>query len=347
MKPIVDLNELTTIIANEIREKGLNEIIPLENIRKKVTEKISLIEQPEQLEELENLSVKNSSPNLFPYVDDLAGTTGTTLPPETVKAPSVGFESGEEPTPLERTPEIGYVPELPLTLQNVPPGKIIVFDINELSIGGENLSNKPFALLDDPDIKKSMQDMWIENGKQKADVYLADFKKAGEIEFDYVRGTAKFIEQRYDTKQEEVNTYHENPYSEKVTPQIARDETIKKQIETSVDIEKIVHDIVSNILKDYFSKNNNQPIESDINIPNNEIEPITESSISLASLTEINSIYKKIDTPEEIKKAIIGKESKAKKITENKEVKGWEYNNQEFYLPTDPISIRKCYIKKS
>jgi len=349
MKTTINLDELTTVIANEIREKGLNEIISLENVRKRVVEKIKLLEQPEKLEELENLAVKNANPIVFPDKEDIEGTIGTKLPPEVPEITTVGKENGAEPIGPEYEPKTGYIPELPEIIRNQTPGKIIVYDINELSLGGENLSNKPFPLFDDPDIKKSMHEMWLEDGKQKADVYLANFEKAGELEFDYVNGTAKFVEKRCDTEPEEVDTYQENPYTKKATPQITTDETIKKQIETAVDLEQIVKNAVSDILKDYFSKKSTDAVEleTDISVSDDDtIEPVKETSPTLASLTEINSIYEKVDTPTEVKKAIIGKESKAKKLKENKEVKGWEYDGEKYYLPLEPISINKCYTKK-
>ena len=49
-------------------------------------------------------------------------------------------------------------------------------------------------LMDDPDVKKSMHDLWIQEGKTKAKVFVAKFEEMGEIDFNYADGTSKFTE---------------------------------------------------------------------------------------------------------------------------------------------------------
>ena len=50
----------------------------------------------------------------------------------------------------------------------------------------------PYHLCDNPDEKMSMEDMWLQKGKIRAEVYQVEFKKIGEMVFRPNDGICKF-----------------------------------------------------------------------------------------------------------------------------------------------------------
>lgn len=85
-----------------------------------------------------------------------------------------------------------YEPKLPEFIEKAEPEKIFIFKENELSVGGETLRTMPYHLCDNPDEKMSMEDMWLQKGKIRAEVYQVEFKKIGEIVFRPNDGICKF-----------------------------------------------------------------------------------------------------------------------------------------------------------
>jgi len=85
-----------------------------------------------------------------------------------------------------------YEPKLPDFIEKAEPEKIFIFKENELSVGGETLRTMPYHLCDNPDEKMSMEDMWLQKGKIRAEVYQVEFKKIGEMVFRPNDGICKF-----------------------------------------------------------------------------------------------------------------------------------------------------------
>ena len=92
----------------------------------------------------------------------------------------------------QKAQELAYKPELPSFIQKAEPEKIFVFNTNELSLGSESLMRQPYHLVDNPNEQKSLHDLWLEQGKTKAEVYQVEFKKIGDMEFRPLDGICKF-----------------------------------------------------------------------------------------------------------------------------------------------------------
>lgn len=357
MKQKLTQNEINALIAKEIREKGLNEVIKLETIRERVYKKIKEMNQgKEKINELENPAPVGSGV-AFPRDNEEQSMQAPQIVQSVDKG--VGMTPGSQPTEVPFAPRVA-TQEIPDFLKNVEPGKIIVFSYNELSEGGENLTNKPFRTLANPEEKKSMNQMWSEEGKTRAEVYLTKFEKVGDLEYDYKNGITQFIENTEQPLIDANGVYKENPY--KVEPNPVIEKTVDDYVRQNVDIDKKVNDVITNIVKNYFLTNSERAVNdtqqtppSDPNTlqPNGTISDETkkmmgiQENVMLNDLVSVTSDFKKVDTPQEIVEALNGKTSGAELIYENEEVRKFSVNKKEYYLPKNAISIRKCYIKDS
>lgn len=245
-----------------------------------------------------------------------------------------------------------HTPELPYFLDKIEPGKVIIFSQNELSESGENLSLKPIRTFADPDQKKSMRELWLEQGQKKADVYLAKLEKIGEMNYDVANGTTVFTEKRFDPDFEAQAKYKENPY---MGNNIVDDSQIVRQIASSVDLQKTVEDMVIKMIQKQAMQNTAMPVpgKSIDNIPLRSDDPYVSNrptvmnSISESFDLKIRTIadtYQKIDTPKALKEAI-EKGDKTFLSKENDEVQEWAFEDKKYYTPVNKISTRKCYIK--
>lgn len=346
---MINQEEINAMLANEIRNLGLNDALKLDKVKERVMEKIK--QMSGQVNEMENPAVAQS-PTEFPEDEEQFQT-----PPVQQNFPTqnIGMEAGAQPLDVPTQPKTAIVPEIPDFLKDVEPGKIFVYDFNELSVGGENLSNKPFKTLDDPDITKSMQQMWSENGTTKVDVFQTKFEKIGEIVFDYRSGMSQFIERSAEPDFQAQQQYKENPYAS--DPQ----KEIEFYVKNNVDVDQKINDVITNIVKDYFLTNSEraqipvqqiqpeQPIQNTqqnvpgtSNLPGN-IYPISEGTIS--TVKEMVSKFKKVDSPKELIESIQGKSKSAILIGDNGQVKIYKLNEQKYFLPSDTMSIRKCYVE--
>lgn len=263
----INIEELKVMIANEIKNEGLNEVLDSTAIDKIV--KDILYKQ-----NMDN--ARNAIPEIIPEQ--------TEAPPMAAPSNTMPKETGDVEVPTNKyyTPSIdadnfgtgitnsttqidqstsgnipAYTPELPSFLNKIEPAKVIVFDMNELSHGGENLTNAPLRTFENPDVKKSMNDFWVNEGKKKAEVYMAKFEKIGEIEFNYVNGTSQFIEKRFEPDFEAQAKYKENPYGAPSLPQTTGVDSsnIMAQISTAVDLEAVVKNIVMDLIKKGITNN--------------------------------------------------------------------------------------------
>lgn len=92
----------------------------------------------------------------------------------------------------EKEQELAYKPELPSFIQKAEPEKIFIFNTNELSLGSESLMRQPYHLVNNPTEQKSLHDLWLEQGKTRAEVYQVEFKRIGDMEFRPLEGICKF-----------------------------------------------------------------------------------------------------------------------------------------------------------
>lgn len=338
----INQDELNTMLATEIRKCGLNNAIKLDIVKEKVMKKIK--EMQGNITEMEN-PVVAKGPNTFPNPEEDEEKFNTALVPSKEETPEIGMEAGSQPLNIPIEPKTAIIPQIPDFLKDVEPGKIFVYDFNELSVGGENLSNKPFKTMEDPEICKSMQQMWSEKGITKSEVYQTKFEKIGDIIFDYKSGMSQFIERSAEPDINIQQQYNLNPYTAQP------DKAIENFVKQNVDIDKRVDDIITNIVKNYFLTNSERAINdpTNINKPTPPIpmsmppqSPIQEQIITMKDLT---TNYQKIETPVELIETISGKAKTAKLVYEGKEVKKWLLGNKEYCFPTDPMSIRMCYTK--
>ena len=341
MEQIINQDELNALLAAEIRKVGLNDTLKLDMVREKVLKKLE--EMQGGINEMEN-PVVSKGPNTFPNPEEDEEQFKTAPQISTEQPPAVGIEPGSQyplNTPVE--PKMAIIPEIPDFLKEVEPGKIFVYDFNELSVGGENLSNKPFKTLGDPDVSKSMQQMWSEKGITKAEVYQTKFEKAGEIVFDYKSGQSQFIERSAEPDFDIQQQYKSNPYAAQP------EKEVENYIKQNIDIDQKINDVISNIVKTYFLTNS----ERAVNDPNtNTFAQTPQISYAQAQMAEgelkmkdIVNECEKIDTPQELVETILGKSKKAKLVFEGVEVKKWILGDKEYYTPSNPMSIRMCYSK--
>jgi len=372
----MNIEELKTLIANEIKNEGLNGVLP-EDAIDRIKEKIMAKKQrdaahdiPEVVSELDVPALQlNTGDRKFPDDRAMAPSPEQQVNMSGETGPAVHVDAGAAPTETMSEPKMGYTPELPDMLKKADPAELIVFQYNDIGESGENLSYKPMRTMDDPDVKKSMQDLWVEQGKTRANVYVAKFEKIGEIEFDYTDGTSQFHDTSSTPDHVGGTEYKDNPYEAPSLPQID-DQTqgeLETYIKSSVDLEKVVHDIVMGIVKDSLLTNtekavNDETIEvsEDIvdygeNRENNgynvaqSVKPMEEStepadfSLSMKEIAEGNK-YQKITLPEGLNEAIKSGD-KTLLAKENDTMQQWEFEDKTYYTPINRLSKTKGYVK--
>lgn len=361
----MNIDELKAMIANEIKSIGLHSVLgsdAVENIKNKV---MKVYKHEKAVNEMPEIIPEANFPTAA-EIDGEAPVINTSMidvstPPVSAPVVNTNVDSGTS----GNIP--AYTPELPEFMNNIEPGKVIIFSQNELSEGGENLSNKPLRTFSNPDEKKSMHDLWMENGKRKAEVYMVNLEKIGDLEFNYANGTTQFVEKRFDPNFELQAKYKENPYmadnAGPATPGILDmngQPNIMNQIATSVDLEKVVSELVLKILRDQLMTNNTKAVNDipssqvpergmgAIN-PNDPNRPTDNGGRYIAEKFELKMVnliddFNKVDTPEKLKEAI-EKNDKNFLINENEEVQEWQIEGNSYFVPVNKISTRKCYIK--
>lgn len=347
---MVNQDEINALLAAEIRKVGLNDAIKLDIVKDKVMKKI---QEMQGMNEMENPAVAQG-PTTFPNPEEdeeQFKIAPDVVPPTEV--PNVGMEAGTQPLNVAIEPKMAIIPEVPDFLKEVEPGKIFVYDFNELSVGGENLSNKPFKTMEDPNVNKSMQQMWSEKGITKAEVYQTKFEKIGDIIFDYKSGMSQFIERSAEPDINIQQQYKQNPYA--ANPE----KELEIYLKQNVDIDQKVNDVIANIVKDYFLTNSERAVNTadsnqfqaqgpytNVNDgTNSHAEGINTFREGEVSMKDLVRNFQKVDTPSELLETIRGKSKSAKLVHEGKEVKKWVLGDKEYYLPADAMSLRMCYVK--
>jgi len=362
----MNMQELKAMIGDQVSQMNLNGVLDdaaIEQIKLKVmsayNHEKAINEIPEMIPEavMSNLAEDPSEePIMGPEEGESIETVNTTF--DGTQTPGQNVDQGTS----GNIPE--YTPELPSFLDKVQPGKVIIFSQNELSESGENLSLKPIRTFADPDVKKSMRELWLDNGQKKAEVFLAKLEKIGEMEYDFSNGTTVFAEKRFDPDFEAQAKYKENPYAVQnamngVTS--TDDSRIVRQIASSVDLQKTVEDIVMRMLQKQIAQDN--PISSGKPYTTNLIGTLDTSNLSFEggntisanvpivvkenfdlNMRTIVDDFQKIDTPKKLKEAL-DKNDKTLLVRENSEVQEWLIEGNTYYTPVNKISTRKCYTK--
>jgi hypothetical protein len=372
MSKQINIEELKALIANGIRQENLHEALP-EDAVERIKDKILALKKREAAKEIPGVVSELDTP-AFPNVGDDAVFPDESQiiasPDQPVNSTgdteSFFVDPGSAATEEPSVPTMGYTPELPEMLKKAEPSELFVFQYNDIGESGENLSFKPMRLMDDPDVKKSMNDLWIEQGKTRAKVYVAKFEEIGEINFNYANGTSSFTEKSAVPDYAGGPGYKENPYAAPSMPQI--DEPTKNELETyiksSVDLEKVVHDIVMDIVKDSLLTNTERAVNEDIDSPEGErggygtredqlVKPMEESvehgdeeiefNITMVEIVEGNN-FQKVELPKELNEKI-NSGDKSMLIRENNEIQEWKCGDEIYYTPIERISKTRGYIK--
>lgn len=379
----LNTEELKVLIANQMKNENLHDSLP-EDAIERIKEKILARDRvdsaksiPSIVSETDTLSLpSDNDEKKFPDEREIAAA------PQQMDISGDTAVDGVEiitpgAAPIEKPfePVVAYTPELPDMLKEASPGEVFVFDYNEVGQSGENLSFKPMRLMDDPDAKKSMNDLWIQEGKTKAIIYVAKFEKMGEIDFNYSDGTSKLTETAALPDYAGGNQFKENPYIPEALPQI--DEPTKNELETyiksSVDLEKVVHEIVIDIMKNSLLTNT-EKIEEEIAAPVDRpgygidpaqaLRPMEENfELSMDSLIESDD-FEKVTLPKKLNEAILANDGSLTQILvkntdgtvkykdvdnmlvrENESIQEWKFEDVLYYTPTNRLSKTKGYIK--
>lgn len=289
----ISMDELKAMISTEIRQKNLNNEFgdnEIEKIQEKVRQQFG--QNPVEINEVEEEQQIISEPM------------------ETV-APAVEPEISTQ-----------FQAELPEFLYKVEPAKLIIFDENELSQGGENMSNTQYRMMDDPDQKTTMRSLWLKDGKLKSEIFIARFEKIGEISYNHMDGTSSFS--NLNKLEQKSESPYGNPYKEVSLP--------KDQF----DIESMIDQRIQNALLKYVGTQ-----EPKTNIP--YFEGDIYEGLDMNKIVSGDE-FEKINTPSELLEHLSGKNKNV--ITEEgKDFVVYKINGSSFIMPKNPLSTKKCYTK--
>lgn len=370
----MNIEELKTLIANSIREENLQGSLPedaVERIKERILNKRDEKDSnkiPEIVSELDIPVVQNNTEDrLFPDEEEAAQAYPSADATHEVAVVEPGAYQSEQPS----EPKMGFTPEIPEPLKKAAPAELFVFQYNDIGESGENLSYKPMRLMDDPDVKKSMHDLWLDEAKTRAKVFVAKFEEIGEIEYNYADGTSKFVEKSSTPDYEGGPSYKENPYAAESLPQIDEptQDNLETYIKSSVDLEKVVHDIVMKVIKDSLLTNSERAVNEDIydsgeNKENNgysvaqAVKPMEESTESDDQITFTNEGHKldvetlvksenfeRVTLPKKLNESINSGDRSMLK-SEGNGVQLWEFEGSYYYTQEGRISKDKGYIQK-
>lgn len=259
-------DQLGVIISSQIRENGLNDVFDasvVENIKAKLkAEYKRLRSMPDEalLPEADGNVTNPVAGNAFPY--DIQADEDHGEVPAVEIQPRPALEVGAQPTDVAYEPKV-YTPELPDMLKHVKPAQLVVMELNDVAEGGESLASKPLRMMDNIDVKKSMMDLWKEEGSTKADVYVIKYEKAGELTFDYTNGTSVFIPVHSDPITLDSDGHKENPYAEENPNGPNKfnepsNEEIENYVKTSVNVEDIVKKVAMELMAKAYQEQNNE-----------------------------------------------------------------------------------------
>lgn len=284
----ITAEELDKLIRKNIQSKGLSGDISEEKIAE-IKKKIK--EQAEKTHENFSLNEVDEEPETVVDISEVPQETPGAIPSAVEKSTQENVESVElakkegeleekekqvsekevqlnnkEEELQQKQEELSYKPQLPAILEGIGVENMFVFSENELSLGAEALKDAKLRLCSEPDIKKSMHDIWLENGKTKSEVYLVNFEKIGEMTFDPFQGTANF-EAKKDTIEseqlpaEDITAMEKAMESQNPTePMIDAVEPIKDVVMQpssnmgldTVNVEAVLEKKIEEILKNYF-----------------------------------------------------------------------------------------------
>lgn len=377
----INIEELKVMIANQIRNENLNEVLDSTNIEEIARNILNKHKNREAANLIPDVIPENTeAPAMATSLVSMPKPEGEEANPEaryfTPSNHLDSFGTGTTTTPAQIDQSTSgnipaYEPTLPSFMDKIEPAKIIVFDMNELSEGGENLSHKPLRTFENPDVKKSMSELWVDEGKRKADVYIVKLEKIGCLDFNYGNGTTRFEEKRFEPDFAVQASYKENPYAaDNAMKSVESQSNIMNQISTAVDLEGVVKNIVMDLIKKgittdlpqesygYDKSQAVKPMEE--SVPGyaargifksggdiEELNAVADSfDLNMAKLVDDNGSFMKAELPDSLKEHI-GSGNREFLKNENQEVEEWHFDGTSYYLPKNRISRNKGYILKT
>jgi hypothetical protein len=376
----LNIDELKAMIANQIKNENLNEVLDSVNIEEIARNILGKHKRDNAVNAIPDMIPENTeAPAMATSAVSMPKPEDDVVPAARYFNPSNGLEdfgtgTTNSPNQVDQSTSgniPSYEPALPSFMDKIDPAKIIVFDMNELSQGGENLSHKPLRTFENPDVKKSMNDLWIDEGKRKADVYMVKLEKIGCLDFNYSNGTTRFDEKRFDPDFAVQATYRENPYAANdAMKSVEAQSNVMNQISTAVDLEGVVKNIVMDLIKKgittdlpqesygYDKSQAVKPMEE--SVPGyaaramfnsggdiEELNAVADSfDLNMAKLVDDNGSFMKAELPESLKEHIESGNREFLK-NENQEVEEWRFDNTSYFLPKNRISKIKGYVFKN
>ena len=377
----INIDELKAMIANQIKNENLNEVLDSTNIEEIARNILNKHKKESAINAIPDVIPENTEAPPMPSnpISMPKSEVDEDIPNAKYFNPNNGLDSfgtGTTNSPIQVDQNTSgnipsYEPTLPSFMDKIEPAKIIVFDMNELSEGGENLSHKPLRTFENPDVKKSMNDLWIEDGKRKADVYIVKLEKIGDLDFNYSNGTTRFEEKRFDPDFTIQSKYRENPYAvDDAVKKVDSQSNIMSQISTAVDLEGVVKNIVMDLIKKgittdlpqesygYDKSQVVKPMEEAVpgyaarKLFNSggdieELNSVSDSfDLNMAKLVDDDGYFMKTELPESLKEHIESGNREFLK-NENQEVEEWRFDNTSYFLPKNRISKIKGYVFKN
>jgi hypothetical protein len=284
----INSSEIDSLIEKKIKERGLVGDITLEKLSE-IKEKIkSQLKKPELVIPVNEQVPPTVTPEVAPTpVQTLPGAPEAIT--QTVSISKDAVELAKKEGELEqkekqisdreasvankeselqrKQDELSYKPQVPAVLENIGNEQFFIFNENELSLGAEALSSANFRLMSNPDLKKSMIEIWATDGKKSADVFLVRFEKIGEVSFDPFQGTSKFEKKPFEAGQTPSDVPIEGLTPEDAMASQEATEPMQDSIEpisnvtlapstdmglNSIDMESLLKSRLDDIIKDYF-----------------------------------------------------------------------------------------------
>jgi hypothetical protein len=376
----INIDELKVMIANQIKNENLHEVLDGANIEEIARNILSKHKRDDAVNAIPDVIPENTeAPAMATSAVSMPKPEEDAVPTARYFNPGNGLDdfgtgTTNSPNQIDQSTSgniPSYEPALPSFMDKIEPAKVIVFDMNELSEGGENLSHKPLRTFENPDVKKSMNDLWIDEGKRKADVYIVKLEKIGCLDFNYANGTTRFDEKRFDPDFAVQATYRENPYAaDNAMKSVEAQSNVMNQISTAVDLEGVVKNIVMDLIKKGITTD--LPQESYGYDKSQAVKPMEESvpgyaargmfksggdideindvadyfDLNMAKLVDDNGSFMKAELPESLKEHI-GSGDREFLKNENQEVEEWHFDGTSYFLPKNRISKNKGYVLKT
>jgi flagellar motor protein MotB len=253
-------NQIAQAVKNSLKKiepiTSMNEEVPVENAPQPVSE------VPPSAPETINQTVSVSKEAV-----ELARKEGELQQKEREIAEREVSLQAKEQELKQKEEQIAYKPQIPEVLSHVGNAEFIVFNEGELSVGAEGLSHTLLRQKDNPDVKTTIENIWKNEGKKSATIYLVKLEKLGELTFDPFGGTSKFEYKPYEDGQMPPSV----PYGG-LTPEQAQQsqEAVTPMLDTTepvtdvtlapdymmppinFDMEKFMQDRIDAMIKNYF-----------------------------------------------------------------------------------------------